>query len=95
MDAAGLMGYATVFKNRTEIPDLDCNKATDPGAYYYYNEQGALKNSPGLARFVLLTFVSWAFMVQVAFSYSTSESGGYSVKFRSYNGAAWLAWASL
>ena len=89
------MGYSSFSKSRAGIPDLDCNKATEPGTYYYYNEQGVLANSPGLARFVLQTFVSSVFMAQVAFSFSTSESGGYSVKYRTYDGNAWLAWTSL
>ena len=89
------MGCSSFYKSRGSIPDLDCNKATEPGSYYYYIEQGGLANSPGFTRFVLHTFVSSEFMAQVALSFASEEYNGVSFKYRTFTNKNWFDWRGL
>lgn len=92
---AGIIGFGdTVPRHRGTIPEMDCNKATDAGFYYYYTEQGALSNSPSIARFILEVFVAGSRIVQTATSFSTatSESGYGKMKTRAFSGSSWTPW---
>lgn len=92
---AGIIGFGdTVPRHRGTIPEMDCNKATAAGFYYYYTEQGALSNSPSIARFVLEVSVAGSRIVQTATSFSTatSESGYGKMKTRAFSGSSWTPW---
>ena len=90
------MGFGdTVPRSRGQIPEMDCNKATAAGSYYYYSEQGALSNSPSIARFILEVSVAGSRIVQTATSFSTStsnETGYGKMKTRTYTGSSWTPW---
>lgn len=92
---AGMIGFEdTVPRYRGAIPEMDCNKATAAGFYYYYTEQGALSNSPSIARFALEVSVAGTRIVQTAISFSTatSESGYGKMKTRVFSGNSWTPW---
>ena len=93
---AGIIGFGdTVPRHRGTIPGMDCNEATAAGFYYYYTEQGALSNSPSIARFVLEVSVAGSRIVQTATSFSTAtgESGYGKMKTRAFSGSSWTPWA--
>lgn len=93
---AGIIGFGdTVPRHRGTIPEMDCNKATAAGFYYYYTEQGALSNSPSIARFVLEVSVAGSRIVQTATSFSTAtgESGYGKMKTRAFSGSSWTPWS--
>ena len=95
VSVAGIIGFGdTVPRHRGTIPEMDCNKATAAGFYYYYTEQGALSNSPSIARFVLEVSVAGSRIVQTATSFSTatSESGYGKMKTRAFSGSSWTPW---